>query len=127
MVLCQLLLLQRLLSFRGGVQHPDDISLMDEDLSPDGDIARRIRAELAAHQPLPASRFAVAETSDGRGKGLFVAGDKPIESGTYLFDYEGRLIEQEEYDTTYPNARAGGPYADYAVGMVLDDGRSVYV
>ena len=115
MMLCQLLLLLR---FRGGAS---------DDLSPDGEIARRIRAELAAHRPLPDSQFAVAQTSDGRGKGLFVSGEEPIEQGAYLFDYGGRLIDQEEYDDKYPNAHTGGPHADYAVGLVLDDGSSVYV
>jgi hypothetical protein len=56
MGLCHLLLCTRLIALRGG----------GDDLSADGDIAQRIRAELAAHEPLPDSRFAVAQTSDGR-------------------------------------------------------------
>ena len=97
-----------------------------DDLSPDGAIAERIRSELAALQPLPDALFAVLETDDGRGMGLFVAG-QAIEAGTYLFDYAGKLIEQWEYDELYPRAHASGPFADYAVGILMDDGRSVYV
>jgi len=115
------LLCPRLLALRGGERESDD------DLSPDGAIARRIRAELAAREPLPNERFAVDPTRDGRGNGLYVA-DTPIEAGTYLFDYAGRVLDQSAYDAKYPHAtRADGPHADYAVGIVQPDGASMYV
>ena len=122
----QLMLCGPLFALRGG--HDDDYTgdEEDDDLSPNGAIAQRIRAQLAAQKPLPDARFVIAETTDGRGKGLFV-GAEPIEAGAYLFDYGGRLIEQDEYNARYTVSRTGGVQADYAVGMVLDDGRSVYV
>lgn len=112
-----LLLCSRLLALRGGEQ---------DDLSPDGAIARRIRAELAAHRPLPDERFVVAETRDGRGKGLFVA-EEPIEAGTYLFDYAGRVLDQSEYDARYPRSDQDRALAEYAVGIEQADGSYVYV
>jgi len=118
-----LLLWGRLLGlFRGGQRGGGG-----PDLSPNGAIAKRIRAQLAAHRPLPDACFAVAPTVDGRGKGLFVADHESIEQGTYLFDYAGEVIDQAEYDARYPKANTDGPYADYAVGIVQDDGSSHYV
>jgi hypothetical protein len=93
----------------------------DDDLSADGPIARRIRAELAAHFPLPASTFRVDATRDGRGQGLFAAA--PIGAGSYLFDYEGELLDEREYARRYPD----GVPADYAVGLDRADGSAVYV
>ena len=49
------------------------------------------------------------------------------DSDTLFVIGEGRLLEQAEYDEKYPHARQGGPYADYAVGIMQPDGRSVYV
>ena len=94
----------------------------DEDLSADGAIAHRIRAELAALTRLPDERFVVASTGSTRGLGLFVA-DQAISSGTYLFDYVGRLLEQEEHDVRY----APGARGDYVVGITRADGSRVYV
>lgn len=117
-------LTRKVLLWRGGAGSD---SSDDDDLSPDGAVAQRIRAELAAHVPLPDERFVIASTSDGRGMGLFV-GAAPIEAGSYLFDYEGRILEQAEFDLTYPHARrADGPHADYAVGIEQADGDGVYV
>ena len=95
----------------------------DDDLSADGPIARRIRADLAKNVPLPDSRFRCAPTGDGRGLGLFVAG-QPIESGTYLFDYKGRLREEGEHTKLYPIDTAR---SNYSVGIMRADETSVYV
>ena len=86
----------------------------DDDLSADGPIARRIRAELAAHVPLPDSRFRCAPTGSSRGLGLFVR-EQPISSGTYLFDYEGRVREEGEHARLYPTDTAR---SNYSVGIL---------
>jgi len=96
-----------------------------DDLSADGEIAKRIRAELAAHAPLRDESFTVRATTDGRGNGLFVAPGHSITSGTYLFDYEGRWIESDEYEQRYP--QEGKAHADYAVGIARADGSTVFV
>lgn len=102
----------------------------DQDLSADGPIAARIRAELAAHSPLSDTDFNVAATAD-RGSGLFVAAREGLAAGTYLFDYGGELIEQNEYDERYhkplPGQGGGGKSADYAVGIARPDDSSAYV
>jgi hypothetical protein len=108
-----------------GESSTDDL-LEGEDLSADGPIAQRIRAELSAHEPLDASVFRVAHTGDpARGRGLYVSEGSAISSGTYLFDYEGELIDQQSYDARYSPESA--KQADYAVGLLLPDGRSVYI
>lgn len=112
------LLLMRLLGLRGG-EHEED------DLTPDGKVAQRIRRELAAHMPLPDDCFAVRATADGRGDGLYAAPGHSIPAGTFLFDYEGRVLETDEYGALYQ--QADGPQADYAVGMTRPDGTSVYI
>jgi len=104
----------------------------EEDLSASGPIAQRIRAELAAHSPLSDAAFSVGATAD-RGSGLFVAAKEGLAGGTYLFDYGGELLEQNEYDERYPKplpgqgGGGGGKSADYAVGIARPDGSSVYV
>ena len=103
-----------------------DELLDGDDLSPDGPIAQRIRAELAAHEPLDASTFRVADTGDAaRGRGLYVSRGSTISSGCYLFDYEGEILDQQAFDERYPAASA--QRADYAVGLLNADGSSVYV
>lgn len=97
----------------------------DDDLSADGPIAARIRADLAAREPLPDSRFVVADTGEARGFGLFV-GEEAIESGTFLMDYHGELLEQAEYDRRY-RAKDGSTRADYVVGVDRPDGTRVYL
>ena len=103
----------------------DPADFEDDDLSADGPIARRIRAELAALDPLPDQHFAVAQTDDKRGRGLFVAQGVVIQQGTYIFDYDGQVLEQPDYDALYPEA--SGVRADYAIGILRPDGSSVYV
>ena len=118
------LLLMRLLALRGGAYEDED-GYSDTDLSPDGAIAQRIRAELAAHTALRDDCFVVHATADGRGKGLFVAPGHSISSGSYLFDYEGRWLESDEYEERYP--QEGVARADYAVGIARADGSTVFV
>ena len=93
----------------------------EDDLSADGPVAQRIRQELAAMVPTPAADFILAETTDGRGRGLYAA--VPIDAGTFLFDYGGELIEQEEFASRYPD----GTDAEYAVRLIRDDGSSMYM
>jgi len=92
-------------------------------LSADGPIARRIRAELVAYEPLPDSRFRCADTGNGRGFGLFV-GELAIDSGEYLFDYRGRVREDAEHAALYPED-AGR--SNYSVGILRADGSTVFV
>jgi hypothetical protein len=124
----------RSLPFNGGMCICEDEDI--EDLSPDGPIATRIRAEIAAYEPLPESHFIIAKTFNGRGNGLYVHG-QPIWTGTFLFYYEGEILEQEEYDERYLRSMEAsdgggseacpGAIAEYAVGIVRPDGTSVYV
>lgn len=97
----------------------------EDDLSADGPVAQRIRAELLAHRPLPNSRFTIAATHDGRGMGLFAVED--IETGTYLFDYAGEVLTQAEFDERYSPPSGAKGVADYAVGVVRADGSFMYV
>ena len=105
-----------------------DANAADEsdDLSAGGPVALRIARELAALCPLDDSCFKVAATGDSRGKGLFV-GDEPIDAGTYLFDYRGKLLEQPEYDARYNSGAAVEIRADYAVCIERPDFSSVYL
>jgi hypothetical protein len=101
----------------------DDFS--SEDLSPDGAIAQRIRAELAALEPLAEACFVVAPSRQGVGLGLFVASGTPnIEASTYLFDYTGEELSAEQYHARYEGA---GRRADYAVGIETADNSAVYI
>ena len=93
----------------------------EEDLSPDGEIAQRLRAKFAAQEPLPSALFRVQPTEDGRGLGLFA--DVVIPAGTYLFDYEGEMLERDEYEARYP----GAAIAEYVVGINTADGSAVYL
>lgn len=96
---------------------------VSDDLSADGAIARRIRAELTAHEPLPDSRFLCADTGSGRGLGLFV-GDLAISSGEYLFDYKGRVREDDEHTELYPEDTGR---SNYSIGILRSDGSTVFV
>jgi len=95
-----------------------------EDLAADGPVARRILKEIATLPPLPDDRFVVAETVDGRGRGLYVA-DVPIAANTYLFDYRGELIDQTAFEARYEGPE--GPRSEYAISILLPDERSVYI
>lgn len=92
-----------------------------EDLSADGPTAQRIRAELAALTRLPDSCFIVAETGDSRGRGLFAAA--PIEAGRFLFDYEGEILSEAQFQQRYPK----GIETDYSVRLELADVASAYL
>jgi len=94
-----------------------------DDLSADGPAARRIRAELAAHEPLPDSRFRCLHTGSDRGLGLFV-GEQAIESGEYLFDYKGRVREDGEHAELYPRNTGR---SNYSVGIMRADGSSIFI
>jgi len=96
---------------------------VSDDLSADGPIARRIRAELAAYKPLPDSRFRCVHTGSGRGFGLYV-GELTIESGEYLFDYQGRTREDAEHTALYPEDTGR---SNYSVGILRSDGSTVFV
>jgi len=93
----------------------------DEDLSADGPTARRIRAELAALIALPSAMFRISETEDGRGKGLYATAH--IEAGSYLFDYKGEVLEEDEANRRYPP----GVIAEYTVAVGRADGSMTYV
>jgi len=106
-----------------GNEELDDLS--SEDLSPDGPIAQRIRAEIAALQPLAESRFIVAPSNPSVGLGLFVASGTPsIEAFTYLFDYTGEILSTTEFHARY---EAAGRRADYAVGIETAENSAVYI
>ena len=51
--------------------------------------------------PCPASFFEVKE-SPGKGKGLFAACS--LKAGTYLFDYEGEVLDEDQMFARYPEA-----------------------
>lgn len=69
--------------------------------------------------PCPASHFEVAP-SPGKGSGLFAT--CAIEPGTYLFDYEGEILDEDAFFARYPNADGR-----YIAGLTDDyyiDGKS---
>lgn len=110
----------------GGPDDDPDADESEEDLSADGPVARRILEEIANLAPLEDDFFAVGETSDGRGRGLFAT--KPIAAETYLFDYisdPSAIIDQAEFERRYDSPT--GTHADYAVGVMLGDGVHVYL
>jgi len=105
-----------LLSMREGEDSGDN-----DDLSADGPIACRIRRDLATRAPQPRSHFTVARTGDTRGLGLYA--EVPMQAGSYLFDYTGEHLDEEEYVRRYP----GDAHADYVVGVERSDGSLAYV
>jgi len=52
--------------------------------------------------PLPDALFRVGPSDDSKGDGLFAC--KPIAKGTFLFDYEGERLTEEEFFARYPDA-----------------------
>ena len=54
-----------------------------------------------AAEPLVEGMFRV-DTVEGKGEGLFATA--PISKGTYLFDYEGERLTEDEHFARYPNA-----------------------
>ena len=66
-----------------------------------GLIAAKFLSNEEAQPPCPASFFEVAP-SPGKGKGLFAT--CTIEPGTYLFDYEGEVLDEDAFFARYPNA-----------------------
>ena len=55
-----------------------------------------------SQNPLPSSSFQVAEsTIPNAGMGLFAGTN--IAKSTYLFDYEGEILTEDEYFDKYPN------------------------
>lgn len=99
----------------------------EEDLSAGGPVARRVLLEIAGFEKLSDEFFVVRDTTDGRGRGLFVA--KPIAAETYLFDYldsPAFIIDQVEFERRYENP-TGTQSGDYAIGITLPDGVHVYL
>lgn len=120
----------QLIRFAGGATQEQGESEEEEagelDLSADGPVAKRILGEIAGLLPLPEEYFVVGDTTDGRGRGLFVA--KPIAAETYLFDFlddASAIIDQAEFERRYDSPT--GTHADYAVGVMLPDGVQVYL
>ena len=63
--------------------------------------AARFISNEESQSPCPAAHFEVAP-SPGKGSGLFAT--CPIEPGTYLFDYEGEVLDEDAFFARYPNA-----------------------
>lgn len=99
----------------------------EEDLSAGGPVARRVLLEIAGFEKLSDEFFVVRDTTDGRGRGLFVA--KPIAAETYLFDYldsPAFIIDQVEFERRCESP-TGTQSGDYAIGITLPDGVHVYL
>ena len=67
-----------------------------------GGIAWQYSRNSESRSPLDeASHFEVRE-APGRGRGLFAL--RPIEEGTYLFDYKGEVLTEQTFFDRYPEA-----------------------
>ena len=53
-------------------------------------------------EPLDDSTFRVAASADGKGDGLFAC--SPIAAGSFLFDYDGERLTEEQFFGRYPDA-----------------------
>lgn len=52
---------------------------------------------------LPSSLFRIGASAAGKGQGLFACA--PISAGTYMFDYDGDRLTEEQFFSRYPDAK----------------------